>query len=327
MRTFTLSPKHMFYVTVSVITSVTIGQSCVAQPAAIVVPETVVQTPTANDVRPETAKKPRPVYPWLKTDNQPQGVIKKDTIESRFPPPAGARRKTVTHESFGAWLRGLPLYEAGTPVYLHSGRLKPKQSVHAGVINIDVGRANLQQCADAIIRLRAEYLYAQKPRPEISFSYTSGDAISFSRWIRGERPRVIERTVKGKKRWRVEWTKGHQKGDYHQNLRAYLNNVFNYAGTASLARTLTKRAPQDIQIGDLYLQGGFPGHAVLVVDAAEHPRLGTLVLLSQSYMPAQDIHVLKNLHDPSLSPWFRVPHGGKMRTPEWTFRATDLYHF
>ena len=48
-----------------------------------------------------------------------------------------------------------------------------------------------------------------------------------------------------------------------------------------------------IEIGDIFIRGGFPGHAVLVVDMAIHPVSGQkAVLLAQSYMPAQDIHIL-----------------------------------
>ena len=45
-----------------------------------------------------------------------------------------------------------------------------------------------------------------------------------------------------------------------------------------------------MQIGDVLIQGGSPGHAVIVVDMAENPATGEkLYLLAQSYMPAQDI--------------------------------------
>ena len=34
------------------------------------------------------------------------------------------------------------------------------------------------------------------------------------------------------------------------------------------------------------------------------------MLLAQSYMPAQSPHILKNLNNPELSPWFKVPQRG-----------------
>jgi hypothetical protein len=78
-------------------------------------------------------------------------------------------------------------------------------------------------------------------------------------------------------------------------------------------------------IGDIFIQGGFPGHAVLVTDIATNPRTGEKVfLLSQSYMPAQDIHILKNLNDPDLSPWYKLDFEDHLHTPEWTFYTDDL---
>jgi hypothetical protein len=48
-------------------------------------------------------------------------------------------------------------------------------------------------------------------------------------------------------------------------------------------------------------------------------------LLAQGYMPAQSVHVLKN--PASASPWYALDFGAELRTPEWTFRRTDLRRF
>jgi hypothetical protein len=81
----------------------------------------------------------------------------------------------------------------------------------------------------------------------------------------------------------------------------------------------------DIEIGDLFLEGGFPGHAVIVVDIAENRKTGEKVfLLAQGFMPAQDIHILKNLDNSSLSPWYRTDFGDSLYTPDWVFARTSL---
>src|SRR5688572_22103011 len=85
---------------------------------------------------------------------------KRDYLINRFAPPPGYLRIAVAEGRFGAWLRALPLRPIGEPILLHTGQPRGTQSGAAAVIDIDVGRANLQQCADAIIRLRAEYLRA-----------------------------------------------------------------------------------------------------------------------------------------------------------------------
>jgi hypothetical protein len=48
-------------------------------------------------------------------------------------------------------------------------------------------------------------------------------------------------------------------------------------------------------------------------------------LLVQSYMPAQEIHVLRN---PATGlPWFEAEPGAPLETPEWTFPPDALRRF
>lgn len=101
-----------------------------------------------------------------------------------------------------------------------------------------------------------------------------------------------------------------------------------YAGTHSLSRELKAvNNPKEMQIGDVFIQGGFPGHAVVVVDMARDQAGNTVFLLAQSYMPAQNIHILRNPNAPEDTPWYDVEFGETLRTPEWTFLHTDLKRY
>jgi len=52
----------------------------------------------------------------------------------------------------------------------------------------------------------------------------------------------------------------------------------------SLAKELKPIAVENMKIGDVFIQGGFPGHAIIVVDMAIHVRTGErLFMLAQSY--------------------------------------------
>jgi hypothetical protein len=235
-------------------------------------------------------------------------------------PPSGCVRKPLPKNSFGWWLRRLPLKPGRPPVYLFDGRKKVNQSAHAAVLDMDAGRGNLQQCADAVIRLRAEYLFSIGRGDAVSFNFTSGDPASFKQWKAGYRP-----LVDGS---RVSWRKSAAPDGSYANFRRYLTAVFMYAGSYSLSRELTPVGMAEMTVGDVFIQGGFPGHAVIVADMASHPVSGEKTfLLAQSYMPAQDVHVLKNPTDPALSPWYALDIDDELVTPEWTFKKTDLKRF
>jgi hypothetical protein len=252
-------------------------------------------------------------YPWLM-----QAVGTGQTLAARFAPPAGCQRVAVAPGSWGEWLRWLPLRPTGTPVGLFNGKPKARPEVVAAVVDIDVGTQDLQQCADAVIRLRAEYLFSHDPN-KVHFHLTTGYDFWFSDYVAGKTFKVRGEDVTPATRPAEAPT--------HAALARYLIPTFGYAGTLSLSRELTPRPLQQVQPGDVLIHGGAPGHAVLVVDVAENPKTHEkFMLLAQSYMPAQNIHVLHR--DYGASPWFKVDAGtGVISTPEWAFEDDELARF
>ena len=111
--------------------------------------------------------------------------------------------------------------------------------------------------------------------------------------------------------------------DTHETFMEYMEVVFNYAGTLSLSKEWKAKNPLSIVPGDVWIYGGSPGHAVLVVDVAENASGERVFMIAQSYMPAQEMHILKNLNDPRISPWYQIPEG-QLLTPEWTFEQDEL---
>ncbi|MEM6342998.1 MAG: DUF4846 domain-containing protein [Bacteroidota bacterium] len=241
-------------------------------------------------------------------------------LERRIPTPVGYERLAVAENSFAHWLRFLPLKPGRPSVRLYNGQLKSNQSAHHALINIDVGKRDLQQCADAVMRLKAEYDYAAQAYDRIKFRFTSGDEAAYTRWQAGYRPRINGNTV--------NWVKTHAPSSSHASFRSYMDIVFSYAGTYSLARDLPARSDNaPIQAGEIFIKGGFPGHAVIVIDVAVDSSSGErLFLLAQSYMPAQEMHILRNPNDPQLSPWYRS-RPGPLTTPEWRFPAHSRKYF
>ncbi len=233
--------------------------------------------------------------------------------------PAGFMRISTDTSSFGFWLRHLPLKQDANTVMLFNSREKRNQNAHYAIVDIDVGSRDLQQCADAVMRFYAEYTFSRCLYENIHFNFTSGDRADFMRWASGYRPDV--------RRNQVTWRKTADPDTSYASFRAFLNMVFIYAGSYSLSQEMQRVPPTDLRIGDVFIQGGFPGHAVIVVDMARAPNGERAFLLAQSYMPAQDIHILKNPQDPGLSPWYLINAGERLITPEWTFSWNDVKRF
>ncbi|HKH45421.1 MAG TPA: DUF4846 domain-containing protein [Thermoanaerobaculia bacterium] len=252
-------------------------------------------------------------YAWL------SAAAQGGTLAERIAPPPGFRRISAPAGSFTAWLRGLPLHPGRPPVHLYDGRLKGNQEAHHAVVRLDVGARDLQQCADAVMRLRAEFLRDRGCDEDIAFRFTSGDRAAWTDWRRGLRPRIHGS--------QVTWRSAAAADGSYASFRRYLETVFTYAGSSSLSRELEKVAdPARVAPGDVFVQGGFPGHAVLVADIAEDGRGRRAFLLLQSYMPAQEVHVLRNPADPA-SPWYPARSSGVLETPEWVFHHEDLRRF
>jgi hypothetical protein len=251
-------------------------------------------------------------YCWLTNYNI------NDAIVNRIAVPEGFKRVEVKQGSFADWLHFLPLKPGNPDVHLYNGELKKYQQGHYAVVDVDIGNTDLQQCADAVIRMRAEYLYSIKEYENLHFNFTSGNTIGFKKWSEGDRT-----VVKGNN---VTWANSSVKGDSYDIFRDYLNTVFNYAGTSSLSKELKPVTDlKNIQIGDVFIVGGFPGHAVLVIDICENQKTGEkLFMIQQSYMPAQEIHILKNFNNIAFSPWYSINFEEDLKTPEWTFNKGQL---
>jgi hypothetical protein len=211
-----------------------------------------------------------------------------------IPLPDGFERKKDDSGSFTKFLRNINLKE-NTTVYLFNGQPKRNQSAQYALLDVSTGNKDLQQCADAVMRLRAEYQFNQKQFEQIVFYDNAKTAYTFSA------PYTRER------------------------FDNYLSRVFGMCGSASLSKQLKPvNSFSQIQPGDVLIRGGFPGHAVIVMDVAVNALGKKIYLLAQSYMPAQDIHVLKNPMNTDLSPWYEVNEDNIITTPEYTFTQHEL---
>jgi hypothetical protein len=218
----------------------------------------------------------------------------------------------LSDTSFGSWLRRIPL-KKDNRIFYHDGRLKPDQSSHVAVLDITLGKKDLQQCADAIIRLRTEWLVARGLSASVVFYSTSGQPMSYDKWKMGERYRVA-----GNKLQSYRSASLNNSGD----LNPYLECVFSYAGTHSLKAQLRKKNWQHLAPGDVLIEAGSPGHAMLVIDVAIDAKGRRAYLLAQGFMPAQDMHVVVN--PVTGAAWYYSSHTTAIDTPGWSFTTDDL---
>lgn len=243
------------------------------------------------------------------------------TVETRILPPNGFEREKCDANSFSNYLRTLPLKPQGSKVHLFDNTIKPNQDGTFAVVDMEIGNTDLQQCADAVMRLRAEYLWKQKRYSEIHFNFTSGDRIDYVKWADGYRLKVL-----GSK---ISWEKKANKDYSYITFRKYLDKIFMYAGTASLTRELVSVPISNIQPGDIFIHGGNPGHAMIVLDVCVNSSTKQRAfVLAQSFIPAQEIEIVKNPNDNTNSPWYMPKKSDlNIQTPQWTFTTHELKRF
>ena len=74
------------------------------------------------------------------------------------------------------------------------------------------------------------------------------------------------------------------------------------------------------QVGDVIINGGHPGHTVIVVDKAVNKKGEAVYLLAQGYTPAQEIEIFNQ--------WFSInPQIKYLDTPGWYFRGNYAKRF
>lgn len=243
---------------------------------------------------------------------QPRGM----TLETRILPPEGYEREKTDEKSLTAFLRNYSMKADESPVLLYSGEQKGNQSAHIAVFHLPMESGNLQQCADSIMRVYAEHFWKIQEYDRIRFHFVSGFLADYSKWREGYRI-----AVNGNQ---VSWVKKEKPDDSYESFCKYLRIVFAYAGTLSMEKESKSLDFSDMEVGDIFLKGGSPGHVVMVIDVCEDKEGNKAFLLGQGYMPAQEFHVLKNPQKED-DPWYyQAEMSYPLKTPEYIFGEGSL---
>ena len=191
--------------------------------------------------------------------------------------PRGYERVSVDPDSFGEFIRDFPLQKRGSHMKYYNGDLAYGQYFGYAVLDLPM-LANTEQCADAVMRMRAEYLWNKGLYRSVHFHSVSGKDQKYC----GNADRKA--------------------------FEKYLRGVFDNSNTSSLRREMKPKAVENIAPGDVFVYEspgtGSYGHAVLVVDVAINKKTGKkAIMLAQSSTPALTMHIIRDFFHPILSPW------------------------
>jgi len=253
--------------------------------------------------------------------SNPSNINEKGTtVTSRVLLPKEFKRAIYSENSFSRYIQNYNLKPFGSQVINYDGNPYYYQKGHVGVLEIPVPPNGLQQCADALIRMRAEYLWETNQKDKIGFNFTSGHYCSWKKYAEGYRPKI-----KGSK---VTFHKTHSANASKENFYNYLNLIFMYSGTQSLYSELPKiNSINKVQVGDMLIYPGSPGHVIMVVDKATNSEGENLFIFAQGNTPAQSVHIIKNPSDISISPWFEIEMGQLVEIPTYYFNEAKFIRF
>ncbi len=242
------------------------------------------------------------------------------TIKERIRVPDGFKRLEYSEDSFQYYIQNYILKPFGAKVINYDGKPYVYQNGHVGVMDIPVPSNGLQQCADALIRIRAEFLWDIDQKDKIGFNFTSGHYCSWKKYAKGYRP-IINGT-------NVSFYKTAPENATKDNFYKYLNLIYTYSGTQTLYNELNKiESMENVEVGDLLINPGSPGHVVLVVDVAANSQGKKMVIFAQGNTPAQSVHIIKNNKDSEMNPWFEVEIGQYLDFPIYNFRKVKFIRF
>ena len=193
-----------------------------------------------------------------------------------IPTPFGFARVEAPVGSYTEYLRSLPLRKRGTKVKLYTGGDANFQFLSTAVIDQNI-LSNSEQCADATMRIRAEYLWQQKRYSEIGFYNVNGNRMNYTG------------------------------GNSRKAFESYMRKVFGLCSTYSVYHETKPRDVLDVRPGDVLVyparQGMKYGHALIVVDVARNSSGKVAIMCAEGNTPARNKHIVRNLN-PLNNPWF-----------------------
>jgi hypothetical protein len=246
-------------------------------------------------------------YRWVEDSSRPMPEPV-DTVMRRFARSLpGYGGFPDDPNSWSEWLRLLPLAASGTPVRNYRGEIvvPGDDEQLAAVVAIDIGSRDLQQSADVLLRLHAEWRWY---RGELRMLYLSDSKLELplQKWGAGER--LV--AAGGQPKW-VAQAAAKPKLD-GVDFREYLEAVLAWSDGQALVAESVPLAPEGLEPGAFFLRQGHPADVLVVLDVATSPAGERAMLLAHARNPSENIHVIRPTRD---TVWFPVRTHQPVRVP------------
>ena len=218
----------------------------------------------------------------------------KNTILSYFNPPKGYTRINVAKNSFGDWIRNLPLKPSDSPVVDFRGKIfKSKDDTTiAAIVDWEISGRRLDQCMDILVRFYAEYLWENEKQEKLILPLPGKQFIKWKDWENGFRPKF--------KGINFDLIKSEKYNLTKNNFDRFLNLVFAETHTQQFYYAYPAIDKKNVQVGDFIVKKGVKRHAVMIVDLAQNSDRNIIALIGQGDTPACEFYLLNYKND---NPW------------------------
>ena len=237
------------------------------------------------------------------------------TIETKYNPPNGYER--AYNDDYSKFLREFPLKKNNIVKY-YDGEEKYNDNIWDAVFDYDIGKQDLHQCADAVLYMRGSYLYTNGLKDKLHYTFLSGYKANYLDFI------THYYVVNGSK---VSLAlRNNTLTDNPETFNKWIEKIWMWSNTESIDKYDSFSVDiKDIRPGDFFIKSnqGSYGHAINVVDVVVNKTNNNkMFILSQSYMPAQETHILINPETGGV--WYALDEFKDIVTPEWSFTVTQL---
>ncbi|MBD5269834.1 MAG: DUF4846 domain-containing protein [Bacteroides sp.] len=212
------------------------------------------------------------------------------TVRTRYHLPAGFYRTTPSRGSWEEFLQNLPLTGKDAAPFVFNG-VQREQQGYTSVADVDTDSLDLHHSVNAVVRLRAEYLFDSGQYDKIHFTLNNNSRCDFLKWAQ-----EFQASDNEKKAGSNDSSK--ENGFSHGVFLTYLRFILAHIDQKSFLSDMEEISEENFGIGTVIIDSKPPYACAIVVDyiKAGVDKNGLndsdAVLLAQGGILSQDIVIL-----------------------------------